>query len=494
MPLFSPRMSIFAIMALKTSTPAFQAATPLQPNRLVRLCSNAALSPRVAPLPHIIAPITCAMRTKVRTASAKGAPRRRLSSNRTVVPDGIVHDLKGDVDPIPLREAPGPVPKDAAGLVLLKSMTLSELENWVETTLEDKKFRARQLWRWLYRSEKLAATFDEMTDLSKSFREKLKQHARIDTLAMNSVHQSEDGTRKLTYRLDSGGVIESVVIPTEGRTTLCVSSQWGCALNCQFCLTGRTGFKRSLTHGEIVDQVVMAKRFFESEGRIGNVVFMGEGEPAHNLENVMRAVETMIDLDGLHLSHNKITVSTSGLVPEIREFAKTCKANLAVSLHATNDDLRSWLMPINRKYPLGELMQTLRDVFPRESTIRQQKVFFQYLMLKGVNDSLMDAKELLRLTSGVPCKINLIHFNSHEGTEFEASDHETMLAFQDFLVKKGMTVTIRKSRGDDKMMACGQLGKLGPEQAPRMRVPDKYVHLMKSTTNKQTPVEDNVSV
>lgn len=228
--------------------------------------------------------------------------------------------------------------------------------------------------------------------------------------------------------------------------------------------------------GEIVDQVVQSKRFFEKEGKITNIVFMGEGEPAHNLDQVLRAVNTLLDKDGLNFSHNKVTVSTSGLVPEIKRFATESKANLAVSLHATNNELRSWLMPINRKYPLEELMQTLRDVFPRNAA-RQQKVFFQYLMLKGVNDSLADAKELLRLTSGVPCKINLIHFNSHEGTEFEASSDETMLLFQDYLSKKGMTVTIRKSRGDDKMMACGQLGQLGPTQPPRMKVPQRYSHL-----------------
>lgn len=413
-------------------------------------------------------------------SSSQITQRRGLASRRTIVPDGVLHELKGDVNPKKVTSTivPVPIQKDSMGKVLLKSMTLEELERWVETELQEKPFRARQLWKWMYSPDKLAGTFDEMSDLSKAFREKLKTVARIDSIVMNTVHQAADGTRKMTYRLDGGGLVESVLIPAEGRTTLCVSSQWGCALNCQFCQTGRTGFKRSLTHGEIVDQVVLAKRFFEGEGRIANVVFMGEGEPAHNLDNVLRAVETMTSHNGMHVSHNKITVSTSGLIPEIRRFATECKANLAVSLHATNDELRSWLMPINRKYPLEELMQTLRDVFPRE-TVRQQKVFFQYVMLKGVNDSLVDAKELLRLTSGVPCKVNLIHFNSHDGTIFEASDEDTMLAFQEFLLKKGMTVTIRKSRGDDEMMACGQLGKLENFVAPRMRIPEKYSHIVK---------------
>lgn len=403
------------------------------------------------------------------------------------MPDGRVHPLKGDVTPsspsLTSPDAPFEPPKDAAGRVLLKGMTLGELEKWVASALSEKPFRARQLWRWLYRADKVAGTFDEMTDLSKTFREKLAEVARVDALSPGTAAPvAADGTRKLTYTLSDGnGAVESVLIPADGRATLCVSSQWGCALNCQFCLTGLTGFKRNLTTGEIVDQVVLAKRFFEKPGsalRISNIVFMGEGEPAHNLDNVMRAVETLISPDGLQISHNKITVSTSGLVPEIRLFAAQCKANLAVSLHATNDELRSWLMPINRKYNLEELMGTLRDVFPRDSA-RQQKVFFQYVMLKGVNDSLQDAKQLLRITSGVPCKINLIHFNPHDGTLFEGSDDETILAFQDFLVKKGMTVTVRKSRGDEKMMACGQLGKVGEKTAPRMRVPEKYAHAIR---------------
>lgn len=422
-----------------------------------------------------------------RRTKSQSPPRRRLAARPTVLPDGNVHSLKGDVTPAtPAHEKPFVLPVDASGLVLLKSLTLLELEHWVENTLQQKRFHARQLWRWLYKSDKLASTFDEMTDLSKSFREQLSKSARIDTLGLENVHQSKDGTRKITFRLDTGGTIETVLIPAEGRTTICVSSQWGCALNCQFCLTGRTGFKRSLSHGEIVDQIVIAKRMFESESRICNVVFMGEGEPAHNINNVIRAVDTMIHDQGLHVSHNKVTVSTSGLVPEIRRFVEESNANLAVSLHATNDELRNWLMPINRKYPLHELMATLRDVFPRTTT-RQQKVFFQYLMLKGVNDSLEDARELVRLTAHVPCKINLIHFNSHDGTMFEASDDSTTSAFQDFLMSKGLVVTIRKSRGDDGMMACGQLGRLGPKPAPRTRVPERYANAVKQAAPSASP-------
>jgi 23S rRNA (adenine2503-C2)-methyltransferase len=203
------------------------------------------------------------------------------------------------------------------------------------------------------------------------------------------------------------------------------------------------------------------------------IVFMGEGEPLHNSRHVLRALDTILDSNGIDLSHNKVTVSSSGMVPEIEHFLKVSKANLAISLHAPNDDLRTWLMPINRKYPLEKLMNVLRNGYPRENS-RQDKVFFQYLMLKGVNDDLESARELLRLVSDVPCKINLIHFNSHEGTEFVASPPATMLAFQDFLVNKGLTVTIRESRGDEKMMACGQLGSTRPAIVPRRKVPEKF--------------------
>eukprot|EP00178_Gracilaria_changii_P016671 TRINITY_DN47993_c0_g1_i1.p1 TRINITY_DN47993_c0_g1~~TRINITY_DN47993_c0_g1_i1.p1 ORF type:complete len:492 (-),score=53.21 TRINITY_DN47993_c0_g1_i1:806-2281(-) len=455
--------------------------------RMCAFLSNPMLIPSWPPYvtrSHFAHPLMRAKLTSPCMHSSRNAThvrKRRLATQRSVHPDGTVHHLKGDVSPDVTNFKRFELPIDSSGMVLLKSLTLSEMEDWVETTLGEKRFRARQLWQWMYKADRLAATFDEMTDLSKSFREVLKRHARLDALGLNSVHKSADGTRKITFRLDSGGVVETVLIPAEGRTTICVSSQWGCALNCQFCLTGRTGFKRSLTQGEIVDQLVQSMRLFGAESGITNVVFMGEGEPAHNLDNVLRAVDTMTHDQGLHMSPRKVTVSTSGLVPEIKRFATESRANLAVSLHATNDELRNWLMPINRKYNLSELMQTLRDVFPRKHG-QQRKVMFQYVMLKGVNDSLQDAKELLRLTAGVPCKVNLIQFNTHEGTEFEASDEQTMLAFQEYLSGKGLTVTIRRSRGDDKMMACGQLGKLGSVQAPRLRVPDKYAHAVRRGT------------
>ncbi|KAK1858792.1 hypothetical protein I4F81_001392 [Pyropia yezoensis] len=429
-----------------------------------------------------------------RVGAAAGAPPRASAAARSrgaavaAVADSSggtlpVHLLKGDVVTADKAGDAAAVVRDAAGRAVLKCMTLPQMEDWVES-IGQPRFRARQLWKWLYKTDKWAATFDEMTDLSKTFRAALADAAVVDALAIHGVHQAADGTRKITFRLPgetagaSAGIIESVLIPAAGRTTLCVSSQLGCALNCQFCLTAKMGLRRHLTVGEIVDQVVQTRRHFEAEAHISNVVFMGMGEPLHNIHAVLPAVETLLHADGLNMSHNKVTVSTSGLVPEIRRFARESKANLAVSLNASTDEVRSWIMPINRKYPLASLMGVLRDEFPRGSAGRTQaKVFFEYVMLRGVNDSLDDARRILRLTAGVPCKVNLIHFNVHDGSEFAPSDRVTMRTFQDFLVRKGMTVTIRESRGDDEMAACGQLGRPGDRPSPpRMRVPEAFEH------------------
>eukprot|EP00168_Porphyra_purpurea_P003082 TRINITY_DN136_c0_g1_i1.p1 TRINITY_DN136_c0_g1~~TRINITY_DN136_c0_g1_i1.p1 ORF type:complete len:427 (+),score=161.56 TRINITY_DN136_c0_g1_i1:68-1348(+) len=382
-----------------------------------------------------------------------------------------------------MRAPPPTLSAMAPGGRCSRCMTLPQMEDWV-VSIGQPRFRARQLWKWLYKTDKWAATFEEMTDLSKGFRAALAEAAVVDALAIHGVHQAADGTRKITFRLPgdapgaSAGIIESVLIPAPGRTTLCVSSQLGCALNCQFCLTAKMGLRRHLTVGEIVDQVVQTRRHFEGETYISNVVFMGMGEPLHNIHAVLPAVDTLLHGDGLNMSHNKVTVSTSGLVPEIRRFARESKANLAVSLNASTDEVRSWIMPINRKYPLSSLMGVLREEFPRGNAGRTQaKVFFEYVMLRGVNDSLDDARRILRLTAGVPCKLNLIHFNVHAGSEFTPSPRATMLAFQDFLVRKGMTVTIRESRGDDEMAACGQLGQPGDRPSPpRMRVPTAFEH------------------
>ena len=323
-----------------------------------------------------------------------------------------------------------------------------------------------------------------MLDLPVDLRSRLKDSAEIDSLTLDAIKEARDGTKKLLFRLYDDSIIETVLIPSKGRNTLCISSQVGCALNCQFCYTGKMGFKGHLNVAEIVDQVVITKRLFEKDENgdralINNVVMMGEGEPLHAVNQVLRAVNfIMLSNQGLDLSHNKITISTSGLVPELRRVIHETRVNIAVSLHACNNEVRSWIMPINRKYPLEELLNCLREEIPRRE-VRKSKVFFEYIMLKGINDSLKDAKDFLRLTSGIPCKLNLIRFNAHEGSEFECSDEETIFKFMDYLAGKNVTVTLRESRGNDEMAACGQLGSLGSAVSPRMRVPDKFAHVVK---------------
>ncbi|GJD12754.1 Dual-specificity RNA methyltransferase RlmN [Galdieria sulphuraria] len=249
--------------------------------------------------------------------------------------------------------------------VLLKGFTLEKMQLWLES-LGEKKFRALQLWKWLYQQQGGGVdNFNSMTNLSKQFREKMEQIAVVDSLQLENVYEAQDGTKKLAFRLKSrdsdmgsGGIVEAVLIPNDSWVTLCVSSQLGCAQRCQFCYTAKMGLHGHLHTAEIVDQVVIAKRLFEKEKRISNIVFMGMGEPLHNIDNVLTAIEILLDEQGLHLSHNKVTVSTSGLVPEMERLAKETKVNLALSLNATTDEVRDELMPINRKYPIKVLLNT----------------------------------------------------------------------------------------------------------------------------------------
>ncbi|GJQ11236.1 hypothetical protein GpartN1_g3027.t1 [Galdieria partita] len=374
---------------------------------------------------------------------------------------------KNSVDPIPafnnVAVAEESAQMDVRNKVLLKGLTLEKMQLWLES-LGEKRFRALQLWKWLYQQQGGGVdNFASMTNLSKQFREKLEQVAVVDSLKLENVYEAQDGTKKLTFRLKNrdsglgGGVVESVLIPNESWVTLCVSSQLGCAQRCQFCYTAKMGLHGHLHTAEIVDQVVIAKRLFEKEKRISNVVFMGMGEPLHNIDNVLTAIEILLDEQGLHLSHNKVTVSTSGLVPEMERLTKETKVNLALSLNATTDEVRDKLMPINRKYPIQVLLDTVKRIYTHERS--KQKLFVEYVMLNGVNDSLEDAKRLHILLAGIPCKINLIPFNSHEGADFESSSEGKIQLFYNYLTQRGHYVFTRESRGQDKMAACGQLGK-----------------------------------
>jgi len=328
----------------------------------------------------------------------------------------------------------------------IKNFNLAELEQFLSGRGKE-RFRATQIFKWIYQYD--ATTFTEMSNLSKTLREELEEIACIGTLAPTTVEVGSDGTRKYLFTLEDGEAVESVLIPDEGRNTLCISSQVGCAMACEFCLTGTFSLTRNLTTAEIINQVCSVRK----DAEIRNIVFMGMGEPLHNLDNVVRAIQILLDGNGMQFSNRRVTVSTSGLVPEMAELGKRVTVNLAVSLNATTDELRDRIMPVNRRYPLKELLQACRS-FPLPS---RRKVTFEYVMIGGVNDSLEDAKRLLRLTSDIPNKVNLIPFNEHEGCGFKSPTRAAIDAFHKYLVDRNVTVITRDSRGGDISAACGQL-------------------------------------
>ncbi|KAJ3695312.1 hypothetical protein LUZ60_000689 [Juncus effusus] len=370
------------------------------------------------------------------------------------------------------RRSLRPTGVSADSRVNLKEMEFTELDKWVQSH-GFRTGQAMMLWKCLYGNNTLAHSHDELEGLNKDFRKMISENASLKALTFKDVHTASDGTRKILFSLEEGAVIETVVIPCEGgRTTVCVSSQVGCAMNCQFCYTGRMGLRKHLSAAEIVEQAVFARRLFTNEfGSITNVVFMGMGEPLHNIDNVIKASNIMVDEQGLHFSPRKVTISTSGLVPQLKRFLRESSCALAVSLNATTDEVRNWIMPINRKYNLDTLLGTLREELKSR---HKYKVLFEYVMLAGVNDSIEDAKRLTELVNGIPCKINLISFNPHEGSQFKPTTDEKMFEFRNILVESGLVVLLRLSRGDDKMAACGQLGEPGEFKMPLLRVPQQF--------------------
>ncbi|MES2070703.1 MAG: 23S rRNA (adenine(2503)-C(2))-methyltransferase RlmN [Pseudomonadota bacterium] len=328
--------------------------------------------------------------------------------------------------------------------------------------LGEKPFRAKQLQRWIHQFG--AGDFESMTDLAKSLREKLSTRAHIASPAIISDHTSTDGTRKWLLDVGQGNAVETVFIPEENRGTLCISTQAGCAVNCRFCSTGKQGFNRNLTVGEIIGQLWMAE--FElrktkgiapgpkGERQITNVVMMGMGEPLLNFEPTVTALRLMLDDNAYGLSRRRVTLSTSGVVPMIDKLSKECPVALAVSLHASNDALRDGLIPLNKKYPLQELLEACKrylDYAPRDF------ITFEYCMLDGVNDSDQHARELVELVKNVPCKFNLIPFNPFPESGLKRSANPRIKAFAQVLMDAGLVTTIRKTRGDDIDAACGQL-------------------------------------
>ncbi|OGT41039.1 MAG: 23S rRNA (adenine(2503)-C(2))-methyltransferase [Gammaproteobacteria bacterium RIFCSPHIGHO2_12_FULL_40_19] len=320
-------------------------------------------------------------------------------------------------------------------------------------TLGEPAFRADQLIQWIY--QRGIVDFDLMTNLSKSFREKLRSETCVSLMETISDHTASDGTRKWLFRLYDGNAIETVFIPEKTRGTLCVSSQVGCALNCSFCSTGKEGFNRNLSLAEIIGQVFLAVTKLKITGhQITNVVMMGMGEPLLNFQPVMGAMDLMMHDLAYGLSKYRVTLSTSGVVPQMLQFKKNSVASLAVSLHAPTNELREQLVPINKKYPLEVLMPVCRDFFPNDS---KRCIVFEYVMLKGINDSLTHAKQLIRLLDNMHCKVNLIPFNPFPKTKYVCSDRETIIAFQNRLTQAGVKTWVRKTRGEDIDAACGQL-------------------------------------
>ena len=316
----------------------------------------------------------------------------------------------------------------------------------------EKPYRARQIMRWIYGRGVL--DFAEMTDLSLHLRKQLEQIASLDIPEATRVENSADGTRK--WRVDIGGAqaVETVYIPEPNRSTLCISSQAGCAMDCSFCATGARGFNRNLQAVEILGQVLLANRALGSPSAITNVVFMGMGEPLANYRQVVPVVRLLIDDHGLGLSRRRVTISTAGLVPQIRRLAGDCNVALAVSLHAATDEVRDVLVPINRRHPIAEL---LRACWTYTEGLASRHITFEYVMLAAVNDSLPDARRLAKLLRGRPAKVNLIPFNSFPGATYRCSAPQVIERFCMELRSRGIVATVRRTRGDDIAAACGQL-------------------------------------
>ncbi len=330
------------------------------------------------------------------------------------------------------------------------------LEAFFES-IGEKKFRATQVMKWVHQ---LGVTdFQEMNNISKDLRQQLAQTSCIQNLHVTKDLISKDGTRKWLLQLNDGNLIEAVFIPEDDRGTLCVSSQVGCALDCSFCSTGRQGFNRNLTTAEVISQVWLAAHLLEEEKKPGrkitNVVMMGMGEPLLNFDNTITAVRIMMDDFAYGLSKRRVTVSTAGVVPAMDRLGDTLDMRLAVSLHASNDELRNELVPVNKKYPLKELMAACRRFIDKQNS--RSRITFEYVMLDGINDQPEHARELIKLLKGIPTLMNLIPFNPFEGSGYRTSSKNAISRFREILHNSGMTTVVRKTRGEDIDAACGQL-------------------------------------
>ena len=341
---------------------------------------------------------------------------------------------------------------EESGRVSLKDLSLKEMEAFI-VSLGEKPFRAIQVARWVY--GKGVRVFEEMTNLSRTFRKRLEEAASITHLEPAEVHSSDDGTKKYRFILTDGEAVESVLLPERDHFTLCISSQVGCALGCRFCLTGKRGWVRDLKPSEILDQVISVRASLSPEQKLTNLVLMGMGEPLLNFHPVLQALEILRSPLGLQYSNRRITLSTAGIIPEMKDLlARRNFVKLAISLNASNDEQRSQLMPVNRKYPLKDLLSECRK-FPLPN---RERITFEYVLIGGVNDSEEDAQRLSQLLKGIRAKINLIAFNEHPGSPFRRPADEAVQKFREILLAKGFTAMLRQSKGADILAACGQLG------------------------------------
>lgn len=365
--------------------------------------------------------------------------------------------------------------------VNLLGMPMGAMEDYF-LGLGEKKFRAQQVLKWIHHHG--VTDIDEMSNLGKVLREKLKTAAEIRPPEIVSQHDSSDGTRKWAIRVEGGGLVEAVLIPDGKRATLCVSSQVGCSLDCSFCSTGKQGFQRDLSAAEIIGQVWLAIKSYDAfqsaKGRIvTNVVMMGMGEPLLNFDNVVAAMDLMMEDNAYGISKRRVTLSTSGVVPALDKLAKVSEASLAVSLHAPNDALRNELVPINRKYPIAVLLESARNYIDAQSD-KKRVVTIEYTLIAGVNDQREHAHELAQLLKGYPCKINLIPFNTFDQSDYRRPSGNAVSRFWQVLVDAGYIVTVRTTRGDDIDAACGQL--VG-QVVDRTRRSERYREAAKTQSN-----------
>ncbi|WP_119394311.1 23S rRNA (adenine(2503)-C(2))-methyltransferase RlmN [Salinibius halmophilus] len=368
---------------------------------------------------------------------------------------------------------------EAVEKVNLLGMTLPKMIEWFEA-MGEKKFRAVQVMKWIHAHG--VDDFEQMTDVSKKLREKLQRVAEIRPPEVIWQKDSADGTRKWVMRMDGGSAIETVFIPEDDRGTLCVSSQIGCALDCSFCSTGKQGFSRDLTTAEIIGQVWLAAKSFDKPGqprerRVTNVVMMGMGEPLMNYRPVVDAMHLMLEDNAYGISKRRVTLSTSGVVPEIERLGDEIDVSLALSLHAPNDELRNKLVPLNRKYPLEQVLSTCREYLRKCGDSKKRVLTIEYTLMNQVNDELAHAEQMANLLREIPCKINLIPFNPFPNSGYERPSNNRIHRFRDRLTELGYNVTIRKTRGDDIDAACGQLA--GQVQ-DRTRRQERFIKLVEA--------------